>query len=146
MNAEQFSAGQHYAIRRHVKWGEMDAFAHVNNTVYFRWAEEVRIAHFESLGLMAHLAEHQVGPILASIDCRFKLPLTYPDEVLIGSTISDLQEDRFVMHHQIFSLRHQTIAGQGKGLVVCFDYARGCKASVPTAVSKSIEALVSTSQ
>lgn len=32
-----------------VAWGDMDAFAHVNNTVYLRWFESARIAFFEQV-------------------------------------------------------------------------------------------------
>ena len=40
-----------WPVRRElpVQWGDMDAFAHVNNTVYLRWFETVRIAYFEEL-------------------------------------------------------------------------------------------------
>ena len=30
-----------------VAWGEMDAFQHLNNIVYFRYFESARIAYFE---------------------------------------------------------------------------------------------------
>ena len=35
-----------------VQWGEMDAFGHVNNVVYLRWFESVRIAYFERCGVL----------------------------------------------------------------------------------------------
>ena len=34
-----------------IRWGDMDAFGHVNNTVYFRYMEQVRISWFEQIGL-----------------------------------------------------------------------------------------------
>ena len=34
-----------------IRWGDMDAFGHVNNTVYFRYMEQVRISWFEQLGI-----------------------------------------------------------------------------------------------
>ena len=46
-------------------WGQMDAFAHVNNTQYFRWFEDVRMAYFQACGIFDHMSAHQVGPILA---------------------------------------------------------------------------------
>ncbi|MEY3201217.1 MAG: hypothetical protein RIR70_767, partial [Pseudomonadota bacterium] len=33
-----------------LRWGDMDALNHVNNTVYFRFMEQARIDWFESLG------------------------------------------------------------------------------------------------
>ncbi len=138
MSRAQFEKRQHHLIRRHVKWGEMDAFAHVNNTVYFRWAEDVRIAHFETLGFMPE-AGNSVGPILASIDCRFRLPVTYPDQLLIGSRISGIGNDRFTMHHEIFSLNHDRLAAEGSGLIVCFDYSRKEKAPLPAHLREQLE-------
>ena len=80
-----------------VAWGEMDAFQHVNNIVYFRYFESGRIAYLERTGLMAAMTEHGVGPILASASCKFKFPLTYPDRVLVGVRVGDIGADRFAM-------------------------------------------------
>ncbi len=33
-----------YVERIPVRWGDMDAMAHVNNTVYFRYMEQTRIS------------------------------------------------------------------------------------------------------
>jgi len=32
-----------------VAWGEMDAYGHLNNIVYFRYFETARMAYFERL-------------------------------------------------------------------------------------------------
>ena len=34
-----------------VAWGDLDAFGHVNNTRYFRWFEDGRIAFFDAVGI-----------------------------------------------------------------------------------------------
>lgn len=39
-----------YATILPVRWGDMDAMNHVNNTVYFRYMEQARIEWLESLG------------------------------------------------------------------------------------------------
>jgi acyl-CoA thioester hydrolase len=36
--------------RMPLRWGDMDAMGHVNNTVYFRYLEQARIELFEMLG------------------------------------------------------------------------------------------------
>ena len=43
------------SIEIKVKWGEMDAFQHLNNIVYIRYIEDSRIDLFEKLGLSSHL-------------------------------------------------------------------------------------------
>ena len=127
-------------IRRPVNWGEMDAFGHVNNTVYFRYFEDVRMAHFEALGVMRVMEAQQLGPILASTRARFRAPLTYPDEVEIGSRICDLEEDRFRMVYSVFSRRLERVACEGEGLIVYLDYDSQRKCPVPGEVRSRIEA------
>ena len=83
-----------------VVWGEMDAFQHVNNIVYFRYFESARISYFEKLDYMKFLEEIGVGPILASTQCNFKIPLTYPDRVTVGAKVETIEDERFTMKHR----------------------------------------------
>lgn len=62
-----------------IRWGDMDAFGHVNNTVYFRYIEQARINWFsDSLG---SLGEGGNGPVLVKADCTFLRQLRYPGTV-----------------------------------------------------------------
>lgn len=128
-------------IERPVTWGSMDAFQHVNNTVYFRYFEDVRIAYFEQTGITQWMQTYGVGPILASTQCRFKLPLSYPDTLWIGARVADLGDDRFRMGYAVFSEQHQRVAAVGEGLVVCYDYNQNQKADLPPAWRSAIESL-----
>jgi acyl-CoA thioester hydrolase len=113
-----------------VAWGDMDALGHVNNTVYFRYFETARIACFGGLGLGSIEKSDDVGPILHSATCRFRIPLTYPDTVTVGACIGDIGEDRFVMQYRAVSHRHGAVAADGQSLIVTFSYATGTKAPV----------------
>ena len=48
-----------------VVWGDLDAFRHVNNTVFLRWFETARIAYFERIGITSDLERQARAPILA---------------------------------------------------------------------------------
>jgi acyl-CoA thioester hydrolase len=124
-----------------VAWGEMDAFQHVNNIVYFRYFESGRIAYFERAGLMEAMAESGVGPILASASCKFKFPLTYPDRVLVGTRVGEIGSDRFTMHFRIVSARHDRVAAEGDGVIVSYNYRTKQKAELPAEMRNRIEAL-----
>lgn len=128
-------------IRVPVAWGEMDAFAHVNNTVYFRWLESARIAYFDRVGFRGGSAHDGVGPILASTQCRFRRPLVYPDSVRVGARVSDVGVDRFTMEYRIVSEATGQLAAEGSGLIVAFDYRAGRKAGLPAQVRVAIQAL-----
>ncbi len=121
-----------------VAWGDMDSFQHVNNTVYFRWFESARIAYFDKLGFDEHTKRDGIGPILAHTQCRFRLPLTYPDTVSVGVGISELGEDRFLMKYIVISHRHQKLAAEGDSRIVCYDYKGAHKAPLPAELKRRI--------
>jgi acyl-CoA thioester hydrolase len=124
-----------------IAWGEMDAFQHVNNSVYFRYFESARIAYFERLEFMEHMQATGVGPILASTQCRFRIPLTYPDTVRVGVKITDIAEDRFVMRYAVVSQRLQKLAAEGEGVIVSFNYRESQKAPLPEVIRQRIAAI-----
>ena len=131
-------------IETPIAWGQMDAFRHLNNTTYFRFFESGRIAYFERLNFMEYMEETGVGPILASTNCRFRIPLTYPDNVSIGTRVSTIEEDRFTMEYVVVSHKHQKVAADGSGLIVCFDYKKNKKVPVPAEIRTRIEQLEAT--
>ena len=94
---EKDLAGYPVVVETPVAWGEMDAFGHVNNIVYFRYFETARIAYFARLDVPEFLGRDPTGPILAETTCRFRAALAYPDTVSVGARVANVGEDRFVM-------------------------------------------------
>lgn len=122
-------------------WGEMDAFQHLNNVVYFRYFESVRIAYFGAIEIMGVMETTGVGPILAETRCRFRIPLTFPDTLSVGARVSALAPEGFMMQYVVASQRHEKIAAEGDGRIVTIDYAGGGKAPLPDMVRDRIQAL-----
>ncbi len=128
-------------IQQAVIWGDMDAFEHVNNTVYFRYFEDARLAYFEKIGVMEHKAETGVGPILAATDCQFKAPLSYPDTISIGASIEEIGEKKFNMRYAVRSHDLDKVVAEGQGLVVYYDYNAGKSCAVPDTIVTAIKSL-----
>ena len=127
-----------------VVWGEMDAFGHVNNIVYFRYFESARLAYFERVGFLEEMERSGVGPILASTRCDFRRALRYPDRILVGARVTELGEDRFTMAYRIWSEQQGRVAAEGEGLIVSYNYREGRRAPLPSAVRRAIEELEAT--
>lgn len=125
-------------IETPIAWGDMDAFQHVNNTVYFRYFESARIAYFERLGYLEFMSQTGKGPILASTQCRFKIPLSYPDHVTVGAKVDTIKEDRFIMKYKVISHKHESIAAVGEGTLVSFDYRNNKKTPLPEVIKTRI--------
>jgi acyl-CoA thioester hydrolase len=134
-------AGFPVIVSMPVHWGEMDAYGHVNNTVFFRYFETARIAYLDRCGFLESYDRDRVGAILHSTDCRFRLPLFYPDEVLVGARTVDVGEDRFTMGYRIVSRTQDAVAADGGGIIVAYDYGAGCKVPLPPAVRAGVAAL-----
>lgn len=121
-----------------IAWGDMDAFQHVNNVVYFRHFESARISYFERIKFIEVMNKTGIGPILASTQCRYKIPLTYPDKITVGAKVDTIEKDRFIMKYAVFSHKHNNLAASGEGVLVTFDYQNNKKALIPDEIRKRI--------
>jgi acyl-CoA thioester hydrolase len=63
-----------------IRWGDMDAMGHVNNTVYFRFMEQARISWFDRL-VPEDEAWQATGIVIANASCNYKRAMTYPGTV-----------------------------------------------------------------
>jgi len=122
-------------------WSDMDSYQHINNAVYFRYFEDVRIAYFEKVGVNEYKEKTEIGPILASTTCDFRAPLTFPDTIQIATVIEDIQRNRFKMKYLVYSERLNKIAAEGEGLIVYYDYQRERSCEIPEVILSSINAL-----
>jgi acyl-CoA thioester hydrolase len=116
----------------------MDAFGHVNNTVFFKLFESARIAYLDRIGFRG--VGTAIGPILASTHCRFRRPLVYPETVRVGARVTEIGPDRFTMEYAIMTSGGD-VAGEGGGVVVSYDYELGKKAPLPERVREAIRKL-----
>ncbi|HFQ4947486.1 acyl-CoA thioesterase [Vibrio vulnificus] len=121
-----------------VAWGEMDALQHINNVVYFRYFETARIEYFNKINLMDEIKRNQIGPVLSETQCQYRIPVTFPDTLLIGSRVSEVGEDRFTMEYQVVSKKMGKVTTTGSATVVMFDFKNQCKTQLPTVLRDAI--------
>src|SRR5437016_1945871 len=122
--SEELLAGFPVVVEQAVVWGDMDAYRHVNNVVYFRYFENVRLEYFRRLGWPELEEATGVGPILAATQARFRKALTYPDTIAIATRLGSLGPDRFTLQYRIVSRRLGAVTTEGEGTVVTFHHAR----------------------
>lgn len=133
--------GYPVVVRIPVQWGEMDAYGHVNNTVFFRYFETARVLYLERCGFLDSFDRDRIGAILHSTSCRFRRPLFYPDTVLVAGRASEVGSDRFTMTYEIYSSAQETTVAEGSGVIVSFDYENRRKAPIPADVRARIRDL-----
>lgn len=100
-----------------VMWGEMDAFNHVNNVAYYRYAESARISYMHSLAMF----KDETLTILAGSSCNYLRPVHYPDTLLIGVKCTKIGNTSLSMAYEYYSSAQNAIVANGTATIVRTD-------------------------
>jgi acyl-CoA thioester hydrolase len=76
-----------------IRWGDMDAMGHINNTVYFRYMETSRIDWCRSIGCMPEQSKQ--GPVIVNAWCNFIKQLRYPGDVRVKHHVTTVGRTSF---------------------------------------------------
>lgn len=130
---------KHFELVIPLRWGDLDAMNHLNNTLYFRLMEEARIQWFNRLGFVA--GPEGEGPILAHVACDFLKPLTYPADALVKQTVTRV--GRSSLDHEILIEKvgePEAPYAKAKAVLVWMDYRTGRSAPWPERLKALVEA------
>jgi acyl-CoA thioester hydrolase len=64
-----------------VRWGDMDAFGHVNNSVYATYMEEARLRWFSTIE--GGWNDEKIGPVVAKNEINFRVPIGWPEALTV---------------------------------------------------------------
>ena len=109
----------HYPVIHHqpIHWGEMDAFNHLNNVVYYRYAESARIGYLQALGMF----DGSMVTVLAQSSCQYLRPVTYPDTLLLGVRCQRLGNTSITIEYRYYSTAQAAIVATAEAVVVRLD-------------------------
>jgi len=128
-----------------LQWGEQDAFGHLNNASFLRFFESGRIAFYFQLIEPALSKDSQfshgitkIGPIVKTVKCDYKLPVTYPDNICVATRvpIEGIGKDRYNVEAIMVSRKLEKIVAKSEVVVVTYDYRIGKKADIPADYKK----------
>ena len=120
-----------------LRWGDMDAMAHLNNVMYFRLMEEARIQWFLQFGF-ATLPTGE-APILAHAACDFVRAMSYPGVALVRQTVTRVGRSSVEMNLVLEKKDEPgVIYATGRTVIVWYDYAAGKSRPWPEAIRETI--------
>lgn len=119
-----------YAIQIPVRWGDMDALGHVNNTVYFRFTEQARIEWLHALGF-ADIVDVDEGPVIVNASCTFLRPITYPATVEIRMLIGKPGRSSLPTFYEIRCVGDDTLYAEGAAKIVWWSPRTGKSLPLP---------------
>jgi acyl-CoA thioester hydrolase len=82
-----------------VRWGDMDAFAHVNNAAYATYVEEARLRWFETIEGVWR--DDEISPILAAQHINYRIPIEWPAEVVVQLGVGRVGNTSFTVTFRI---------------------------------------------
>jgi acyl-CoA thioester hydrolase len=121
-----------------VRWGDMDAMAHVNNTLYFRYMEIVRLDWIFKVGGSTDLSGS--GPVIVNAFCNFLRQLTFPGDARVTMYVAEPGRSSFETYHTIERCDEPGVVyAEGGARTVWTDYAAKKSAPMPDWFRRHLE-------
>jgi acyl-CoA thioester hydrolase len=124
-----------------VRWGDMDAFGHVNNARYFTYCESARISYFQAVGLGAQTTTPDHGPSVVTATCNFRRQVHYPATLEVGVRALKIGRTSFPLEYGIFLEGTGDLVADGSSVVVWVDYGAGKSTPLPESLKARIREL-----
>jgi acyl-CoA thioester hydrolase len=114
-----------------IRWGDMDALGHVNNTIYFRYMEQARVSWFQQI--FGELSGSQKeGLVIADASCNFLKPLTYPGTVEVRMLFGAASRSSVESYYEMWM--NGVLYAEGAAKIVWIDVERGKTVPLPEAI------------
>lgn len=112
-----------------IRWQDMDAFNHVNHTVYLIYLQECRIDWLLHYGIVMDGATR--GPVIGEVTCKYLRSITHPAEICVELYFSHKTGRRVYFEHIIRDKNnHELIYTTAHVVVVWVDFTTG-KSIIP---------------
>ncbi len=122
-----------------VRWGDMDALGHVNNTRFFQYFEDVRVGW-----LRATVGESWqpdgAGPVVVHTACQFKKPVVHPATLHIDLYSAPPGRSSIETFYEVYREGDQELSARGQASVVWIDLSTGKPTSLPETFHTAYEA------
>ena len=127
-----------YEMEIPIRWGDMDAMGHVNNTVYFRYMEQARISWFDEMRLRPDPAGD--GPVIVNAACSFVRQFEYPGTVLARHYVGELGRSSIMTYVDMLRTGDpDQVYAHGSAKVVWVNFPRQKSVPMPDTIRKLMQ-------
>ena len=102
------------------RWGDNDAYAHINNTVYYSFFDTV-VSRFLLASGAIDLKTSPVIGVVVETGCRYLAPFSFPDLVTAGLRVARLGRTSIRYEIGIFRNEEETASAEGHFIHVYVD-------------------------
>ena len=120
-------------IPLHVRWRDLDAFNHVNNSSYLTFLEESRLQWLRTVP-GEWFTEHAM-PVMAAVELHYRKPIEWPAEIDVLLACERLGHSSMTIGNRIVDRNdHACIYADGNVVMVWVDPATGASVRLPDAI------------
>jgi len=113
-----------------IRWGDMDAYGHVNNTIYFRYMEQARVEWITSLGYS--VAPGRESMLMINGFCNFYQQLSYPGELILKTSIGTIGRSSLDVYTEMYlTTAPEVLVAEGGATMVWVDLTTNQSAPWP---------------
>jgi acyl-CoA thioester hydrolase len=121
-----------------VRWGDMDAFGHVNNAVFFTYFESVRIHFFDAVELFELAEADHHRPAVVSANCNFRQQVHYPADLDLGIRVAKVGNTSFTLEYVALRAGTDEVVADGTSAIVWVNYETGRPIPIPDIIRQAI--------
>jgi acyl-CoA thioester hydrolase len=104
----------------HMRWMDMDSFAHINNSSYLAYLEEARIAMFFD----RYDASFAQGTVIARHEIDYLRPIVYHQGALrLEVWVAEVRGASFVVYYEVFD--GDVLSARASSSCVTYDFGVG---------------------
>lgn len=121
-----------------VRWGDMDAQGHINNTAYFTYCESARVELLRRTGFKGKQASLTEGPTLVHASCDFKRQVVYPAMLDVGIRVETIGQRSFKMVYGIFFHDSDELSAIATSVNAWIDYLESRAVNLPEEIRSAL--------
>ena len=84
------------------RWGDIDAYGHINNVIYYAWFDSAVNQWLVGQGLLDVAAGDPIG-LVVETGCLHFAPLTFPGKVEVGMRVERVGSSSVTYHLGVFA-------------------------------------------
>lgn len=124
-----------------IRWVDMDALGHVNNSQYMNYASETRIDWLRSLD-KGDMVINGIGPVIVHTEVSFLKPVVFPAVIEDRMFIAKVGKSSFTARHEIRCVGSPDLYAETHSTIVWVNYAEEKSVPLPEWLKSALEAKV----
>jgi len=120
-------------IPLHVRWRDLDAFNHVNNSSYLTFLEEARLQWLRNVP--GEWFNAHAMPVMAAVELHYRRPIEWPAEIDVLLSCERLGNSSMTIGNRIVARNdHACVYADGNVVMVWVDPGTGASVPLPEAI------------